>query len=235
MDERWLFTLVIWGLHEVVFFAVWAGFSLLHRFEVAPRFRVWEGKAPPPELQRRALLEVLPGHLLLLPITAFAFYPAWVWMGGTMGEPGPSLFEVAWQLLAFIVIQDTMFYWSHRWLHSPRLFRAIHRKHHDFRFVRGHSAEYAHPVELAVNVVSFILPAILLGAHLITFGLWVAIRVYETVAAHSGYAFTSIASRHAYHHLYAARGCLGSFFGLWDRIMGTDKHWREWREKQPHP
>lgn len=235
MDERWLFTLVVWGLHEVVFFAAWGLFGLLHHYNVAPRFRVAEGKAPPPELSRRAVVEVLGGQVLLLAVTAFVFYPAWRAMGGTSGDPWPSLFTIAWQVLVCILLQDTMFYWSHRILHSPRLFRAVHRKHHDFRYVRGHSSEYAHPVELTANVVSFILPAILLGTHLLTFGVWVTIRVYETVAAHSGYAFGPIASRHAYHHLYASRGCLGSFFGIWDRLMGTDAHWREWRTKQPHP
>ena len=235
IGERWLFTLVVWGLHEVVFFAAWGMFSLLHRYQVAPRFRVVEGKAPPPEISRRAVPDVLVGHAVLLPMAAYLFYPAWSLMGGHSGAPWPSPLEVAWQLVVCILLQDTLFYWSHRLLHTPRLFRAIHRKHHDFRYVRSHSAEYAHPVELAVNVLSFMIPAIVLGSHLLTFGLWVIIRVYETVSAHSGYAFTSVASRHAYHHLYAARGCLGSFFGVWDRLMGTDQHWREWRKKQPHP
>lgn len=234
MDERWVFCLVVWGLHEVAFFATWALFSALHRSEFAPRFRVAGGKAPPSELSSRAVGEVLRGHAVLLPATAFLFYPAWAFMGGSAGAPGPSLVDVVWQLVVCILVQDTLFYWAHRWLHTPRAFRAIHRKHHDFRYVRGYSAEYAHPLELLVNTASFVLPAILLGTHLITFGVWMTIRVCETVAAHSGYAFSTIASRHAYHHLYASRGCLGSFFGVWDWLMGTDKHWRAWRKTQTH-
>ena len=50
----------------------------------------------------------------------------------------------------------------------------------------------------------------------------------------AAYAFTRLASRHAFHHLYAAKGCLGSFFGIWDRIMGTDRQWRAWRREQTH-
>lgn len=235
MSERLLFTAVVWGLHEVVFFGAWGVFSRFHRHEIAPRYRVMEGRAPKPEVSRAAVFDTLRGHAALLPITAFLFYPAWAWMGGTADAPGPSLWEMIWQIVVCILAQDTLFYWTHRWLHTPRLFRAIHRKHHDFRFVRGHAVSYFHPLELAVNLMSFILPAILLGVHLWTFGLWIIIRVYETVEAHSGYAFTKFASRHAYHHLYASRGCLGSFFGLWDRLMGTDRHWREWRKNQPHP
>ena len=234
MDERWLFTSVVWGAHEVAFFATWAVFGLLFRWGIGRRFQVADGKGPAPELHRRAVIEVLGGHVLLLAITAFVLYPAWAAMGGRAGSPLPSAFEVLWQLVACVLIQDTIFYWSHRALHIPRLFRAIHVKHHTFRHVRGHASEYAHPVEAIGNLIAFMLPAILLGSHLFTFGIWVLIRVVETVEAHSGYAFTRLASRHAFHHLYAAKGCLGSFFGVWDRIMGTDRQWREWRRQQTH-
>lgn len=234
MDERWLFTAVVWGLHEVVFFATWAMFGAMFRLGVAVRFQVAQGKAPPPELSRRAVFEVLGGHVLLFAVSAWVLYPAWSAMGGRSGAPLPSLVEIAWQLGACVLLQDTMFYWSHRLLHRPALFRAIHGKHHTFRHVRGHASEYAHPVEVTANLASFMVPAILLQTHLLTFGIWVVIRVYETVEAHSGYALTRVASRHAFHHLYAAKGCLGSFFGVWDRLMGTDRQWREWRRSQTH-
>lgn len=234
MSERWLFTGVVWGVHEVAFFATWAVFGLLFRFGVAPRFQVAGGKAPPAELTRRAALEVLGGHVLLLAITAYVVFPAWAWMGGQLGRPLPSVFEIGWQLLAMILLQDTIFYWSHRALHHPKLFRAIHVKHHTFRYVRGHAAEYSHPVESISNLIALMGPAIVLKVHLLTFAIWMLVRICETVFAHSGYAFNGLASRHAFHHLYAAKGCLGSFFGVWDRIMGTDKQWREWQREQTH-
>lgn len=234
MSDRWLFTLGLWSVHELVFFVVWGGYALMHRFEIAPRFRIVEGKAPGAPLMRRALREVAVTHLMFLPVAAWVMFPAWRLMGGDMAAPTPSLYEVAWQVVACIVIQDTVFYWSHRALHTKWLFRTIHRRHHDFRYVRGLAAEYAHPVELIVNTISIVIGPILLAAHPVTFMAWIAIRMVETVEAHSGYAFTGVASRHAYHHLYAARGCLGSFFGIWDRLMGTDAHWRQWRRNQPH-
>lgn len=234
MDERWTFVAVVWGLHEVVFFATWALFGACFRLGVGIKYQVAQGKAPADDLSRRAVREVLQGHVLLIAVTAFVLYPAWLMMGGHRGDPLPSLFEVAWQILACIVIQDTLFYWSHRALHVPRLFKAIHGKHHTFRHVRGHASEYAHPVEVLANLAAFMVPPIVLGVHLWTFGIWVIIRVFETVEAHSGYAFSRLASRHAFHHLYAAKGCLGSFFGLWDFVMGTDKQWRQWRKEQTH-
>ncbi|MCA9709121.1 MAG: sterol desaturase family protein [Myxococcales bacterium] len=234
MSDRWVFTLILWSVHGAVFFAVCGVYGLLHRLEVAPRFRVVQGKAPPAPLLRRALHEVLVGQVVLLPVSAYVLFPAWRWMGGELAAPAPSLATIAWQVVACIVLQDTLFYWSHRALHTKWLFRAVHRRHHDFRYVRGLAAEYAHPLELAVNLLSIMAGPILLAVHPVTLAVWLMIRMAETVEAHSGYAFTAIASRHAYHHLYAARGCLGSFFGLWDRLMGTDQHWRRWRREQTH-
>ena len=74
----------------------------------------------------------------------------------------------------------------------------------------------------------------LLGVSWQVMAIWIVIRVWETYEAHSGYGFTSIASRHAFHHLHATKGCLGSFFGVWDRLMGTDAAWREWVKDQAH-
>ncbi len=234
MSDDLRFGLLLWAIHELVFFGVWGGYALLFRFGVGARFRVVEGKAPAPELVRSATRDVLVSHVLFLPMVVWLVLPAWRWMGGDLAAPMPAPWTIAWQVLVCILVQDTIFYWSHRLLHTKWLFRKIHRKHHDFRYVRGVSAEYSHPVESTANVVALMAGPILLAVHPVTFILWLVIRMWETVEAHSGYAFTALASRHAYHHLYAARGCLGSFFGLWDRLMGTDAHWREWRRDQPH-
>ena len=113
-----------------------------------------KGKAPPSGLVRRATVEVLIAQALLLPASAWILFPAWRWMGGDPAAPLPSLYTIAAQLVACIFIQDTLFYWSHRALHTRWLFRKVHRKHHDFRHVRGLAAEYAHPVEQIVNLIT---------------------------------------------------------------------------------
>ncbi len=234
MSERWLFGLMLWGTHELVFFTTWGVYTLLHRYGVAPRYRVMDGKAPPAETIGRAIRQISVTHVGFLGVITLVVYPAWRAMGGELSAPWPSLPQMAWQLVACMLVQDTIFYWSHRTLHTKWLFKKVHRKHHDFRYVRGISAEYFHPAESILNVIALMVGPVVLAVHPLTFVLWQGIRVWESVEAHSGYAFTSLASRHAYHHLYAARGCLGSFFGIWDRLMGTDAHWQQWRKEQTH-
>lgn len=58
------------------------------------------------------------------------------------------------RLLLYVACEDTLFYWLHRWLHHPAIYKHIHRKHHLFKVNFPLCAEYAHPVEFVLaNVV----------------------------------------------------------------------------------
>ena len=107
----------------------------------------------------------------------------------------------------------------------------IHRKHHTFRQVRPVSSEYAHPLEKSTQL-DCDAGLIIMGSSFVTWGLWVAMRIYETNDGHSGYEHIDSASRHAYHHQFPTKGCYGTAVGIWDRILGTDKNWREWKAKE---
>ena len=62
-------------------------------------------------------------------------------------ESFPTLFEMIWQIIFSMIIEDTCFYWSHRTLHSPKLYSKIHKKHHEFYTSVSYCALYAHPIE----------------------------------------------------------------------------------------
>ena len=79
-------------------------------------------------------------------------------------------------LAVFFVVEDTVHYWSHRWLHTPKLYkfvpsfcsllsscsksltsfvtparnRWIHKVHHEYPAPFGLTAEYAHPLEVMI-------------------------------------------------------------------------------------
>jgi len=233
MDARLRFTLVLSALHTLTFLAVWAGMAVLFRRGLGRDFQVAGGKAPAPELGRSALREVLLGHALFPVLCHAAVYPAWIAAGGRVNAPWPAWYAAMGQLLAFILIEDTIFYWAHRALHTRALFRRVHAKHHRFRYVRAPAAEYAHPLENAINFVALFAGPIAFASAPPLIAVWMVLRMCETLEAHSGYAFTSSSSRHAFHHLYAQRGCYGSFMSPWDRLMGTDRAWRAWRAQQP--
>jgi sterol desaturase/sphingolipid hydroxylase (fatty acid hydroxylase superfamily) len=225
MDEPLVFASIVSALHTATLLLVWGVASLLHARGALGRFRVAEGKAPDAGLARKAIREVLQGQLLFAVLCYFAVHPLWSSAGGRMAGFA-SVGQLAWQLLAFILVEDTIFYWAHRTLHTRWLFRHVHARHHRFRHVRGYVAEFAHPLENAINFVAFFAGPVALGSPFAIVAVWIVVRMFETVEAHSGYAFTGSSSRHAFHHLHAQRGCYGSFFGPWDRLMGTDRTWR---------
>jgi sterol desaturase/sphingolipid hydroxylase (fatty acid hydroxylase superfamily) len=236
MEPRLLFTVVVSALHTGTLLLVWGAASALHARGAFASLRVSGGEPPDAALARSARREVLQGQLLFAVLVYLAVYPLWTLTGGRMqGAASPP--QIAGHLLAFILFEDTIFYWAHRALHTRWLFHHVHSRHHRFRRVRGYVAEYAHPLENAINFVAFFAGPIALGSPFGIVAGWIVLRMFETVEAHSGYTFTGSSSRHAFHHLHAQRGCYGSFFSPWDRLLGTDRLWRQQREQsreQPH-
>jgi len=146
-----------------------------------------------------------------------------------------------------MVIEDTTFYWTHRTLHSPLLFRKIHKIHHEYNNAVCIGFVYAHPIEFILgNLIPLALPVFMLGSrmHVTTFMFWVAVRIGESVDTHSGYdfswspyrliPFSGSSNLHNFHHNNVI-GDYSTFFSFWDKICGTneyDKHIERLRNKQ---
>ena len=62
-------------------------------------------------------------------------------------ESFPSLFEILGQLIYFMLLEDFFFYWSHRFLHTPYIYKKIHKKHHEYHQTISIAAVYTHPLE----------------------------------------------------------------------------------------
>ena len=136
------------------------------------------------------------------------------------------------QIPIFMIIVDTQFYWTHRLLHTPYLYKTIHKIHHCYHYPIPLSYEYAHPIE---NFLTGALPLLtgpfLLKSHIYTFWVWLCIRIIESMDAHSGYdlwfmpfryfPFRPGAQVHDYHHSHN-KGNYGAFFTIWDKLCGTD-------------
>ena len=60
-------------------------------------------------------------------------------------ENWPSHVTIILQIAFFILIEDFLFYVSHRMLHHPQLYW-IHKHHHEYRQTIAVAAQYAHPL-----------------------------------------------------------------------------------------
>ncbi|HZV56951.1 MAG TPA: sterol desaturase family protein [Sphingobium sp.] len=137
-------------------------------------------------------------------------------------------------VLAYLVVHDTWFYWTHRLLHVPRLFRVAHAVHHESRPPTAWAAMSFHPWEALTGAV--VIPALvfLIPIHVGALGLVLAIMTVMGVGNHMGWemfpralvrgpvgAWLITASHHQRHHaLYRCN--YGLYFRWWDRLCGTD-------------
>jgi sterol desaturase/sphingolipid hydroxylase (fatty acid hydroxylase superfamily) len=138
-------------------------------------------------------------------------------------------------VIALLLWHDTWFYWTHRAMHDPRLFRTMHRTHH--RSVTPTPfAAYAFDSSEAV-VQSAFLPIWLLVVpvpHIAIF-IFLAIMIIRNVMGHAGFelmprgwvdqpllGWINTTVHHDLHHSGGFNSNYGLYFTWWDRICGTE-------------
>ncbi|KAJ5493354.1 hypothetical protein N7539_002100 [Penicillium diatomitis] len=142
----------------------------------------------------------------------------------------PTITEFIRDIAISLVLREALFYYSHRLLHVPFLYRRIHKKHHKFTAPIALAAQFAHPVEqIFANALPISLPPQLLYSHILTFWAYLAWELFNTATVHSGYDFFHNKARmHDLHHENFNLN-YGSI-GLFDWLHGTDTLGKTHRE-----
>lgn len=145
------------------------------------------------------------------------------------------LWWVPVSVLLYLVVQDTWFYWTHRWMHRPAVFKRVHAVHHASRPPTAWAAMAFHPFEAVTLAVVIPLLVFVIPIHIAMLGLVLAIMTVMGVTNHMGWemfprflwggrvgAWLITASHHQRHH-DAYRCNYGLYFRFWDRVCGTDQ------------
>lgn len=103
-------------------------FHLLGWFE---KYKIQGKRMPSGALIREALKQTIINHAVVQFLGLFALYHISVAYGMEMSRQLPSWTTIGWQLLAATVWNDTLFYWGHRLLHHPAIYKYIHKQHHE--------------------------------------------------------------------------------------------------------
>lgn len=141
--------------------------------------------------------------------------------------PLPSFTKVLWDLAVCVVAVEILFYYMHRLFHHPKLYKLVHKIHHEWLAPVGVASIYCHPLEhAAVNLLPVLAGPILAGSHLSVAWLWFCLVVMSTTINHSGYHFPFLpsAESHDYHHAKFNQ-CYG-VVGVLDYLHSTDAMFR---------
>jgi len=164
-----------------------------------------------------------------------------------INEYGKAYFFLTFPLM--FIIHDTYFYWIHRLMHLPSLYKYVHRIHHLSTNPTPLTSYAFHPLEsfmesLILPIIAFTLPV-----HRSALIIFFLMQFIYNVYGHLGYELypknfhktwvgkwinTSVS--HNMHHKYFHKN-YGLYFLFWDRIMGTldaryDAHFEEAKERK---
>jgi lathosterol oxidase len=133
-----------------------------------------------------------------------------------------------------IVLHDAYFYWTHRLMHHPRLFRRVHRIHHLSNNPTPWAAYSFSIPEAFVQAGIGLLLVYVVPMHYSAFLIFMTWQITFNVAGHCGYEIfpawflrsplgriLNTPTHHAMHHEKVVAN-FGLYFNVWDRLLGTN-------------
>jgi sterol desaturase/sphingolipid hydroxylase (fatty acid hydroxylase superfamily) len=162
-----------------------------------------------------------------------------LWAFGSAGlyqfEGSHGIFIDLALLVATILAHDTYFYWAHRTMHHPKLFKFFHRAHH--RSVTPTSwAIYSFAIPESVVMFAFVpLWLIIVPAPMWVMFTWANFQLVRNAMGHAGFElhprwwlsspltrWINTTTHHDLHHSGGFNKNYGLYFTWWDKWMGTE-------------
>ena len=138
-------------------------------------------------------------------------------------------------VLVYLLLHDAWFYWTHRLMHVPWVYRRAHAVHHASHPPTAWAAMSFHPWETLTGAV--VIPALVLTIPIHVWALITVLTIMTVmgITNHMGWEmfpkrmvqgpagkWLITASHHQLHH--QRNKCnYGLYFRFWDRLCGTDR------------
>lgn len=133
-----------------------------------------------------------------------------------------------------LVLHDTYFYWTHRMMHHPRLYKMFHLTHHRSHNPTPFTAYSFAPGEAFVEYLFVPVALLIVPMHYSAFFIVMTIMIFKNALGHCGYevfpvswakipvlGWMTTVTHHDMHHEKAS-GNYSLYFTWWDRWMGTE-------------
>jgi Delta7-sterol 5-desaturase len=159
--------------------------------------------------------------------------------------------EVAAYVGVLLVAHDTWFYWLHRAMHSPAMFRRFHRLHHKSVTPTPFAAYSFNALEAVFEALFVSLWVTFVATPWIATFIFLGIMIVRNVMGHAGvellpkgfadhwfWGLFATTTHHDLHHNGSFNHNFGLYFTVWDRVMGTEhpryrEIFREFTERPP--
>lgn len=136
-------------------------------------------------------------------------------------------------LVIYMLLQETYYYWIHRWMHLPSVYRIIHKIHHDSKIASPFTAFSFHPAESMLQAVFLPILFLVIPIHYYVIIIQLTIMTFSSVINHLDIEIYPKSSRntwskwvigathHSQHHQQFTYN-YGLYFTFWDKIKKTE-------------
>ena len=137
-------------------------------------------------------------------------------------------------LIAALLLHETYYYWLHRWMHYPKIFRVVHKVHHDSNITSPWTAFSFHPIEGLFQAMFLPLLLLFLPMHIYVILIQLTIMTFSSVINHldielypAGFHKHVLgrwligATHHSLHHKQFKYN-YGLYFTFWDKWKKTE-------------
>ena len=149
----------------------------------------------------------------------FSQYPVW-WFGLS--------------ILIVLFLHESYYYWLHRWMHRPAVYKFIHKIHHDSITTSAWTSFSFHPIESILQAIILPLLTFILPLHYMAIAIILLIMTTTSVINHLNTELYPQdfhrhwfgkwwigATHHSLHHSQF-RYNFGLYFTFWDKWMHTE-------------
>ncbi|KAI9294356.1 hypothetical protein K502DRAFT_324881 [Neoconidiobolus thromboides FSU 785] len=130
-------------------------------------------------------------------------------------------------IFMFLFFTDFFIYWIHRGLHHPKVYKSLHKLHHQILVPTPYASHAFHFLDGYLQSIPYHLFVFIFPFHKYLYiGFFIIVNLW-TVLIHDGAYFNdgeiiNSTSNHTMHHLYFNVN-YGQYFTIWDKLFNSYK------------
>jgi len=226
--------LAFFGFITVRYFVVVGSVHLLFYTNFGRRYLSWPSAKKPNSPPVKSIYRDI--ELSLVSGVIFAFCGAMILEGSNLGitliYSDLHQYGLWYNLLSFVLVlllQDTYFYFTHRYLHKPKLFKLFHRGHHRSIQPTPWTSFAFDPPEALLQALFLVVIVCIVPLHYLVFMMILLTMTIWSIVNHLGFELFQnplkfnwfIGAKHHLIHHQKYNMHYGLYFTFWDRLLGT--------------